>query len=73
MNFEEELKKRKERAEEILEAYLPAEEGFAAGLARAMNYSMRAPGKRLRPVLMEETYRMFGGEDRTVEPFMAAM
>ena len=73
MNFEEELKKRKERAEEILEAYLPAEEGFAAGLARAMNYSMRAPGKRLRPVLMEETYRMFGGEERTVEPFMAAM
>ena len=73
MNFEEELKKRKERAEEILEAYLPAEEGFAAGLARAMNYSMRAPGTRLRPVLMEETYRMFGGEERTVEPFMAAM
>ncbi len=59
--------------EEILEKYLPAEEGFAADLARAMNYSMRAPGKRLRPILMEEVYRMFGGKEQTVEPFMAAM
>ncbi|HIS27464.1 MAG TPA: polyprenyl synthetase family protein [Candidatus Pullilachnospira intestinigallinarum] len=73
MNFENELKKRRERVEEILEKYLPAEEGFAADLARAMNYSMRAPGKRLRPILMEEVYRMFGGKEQTVEPFMAAM
>lgn len=73
MNFEEELKNKKEEAEAIMEKYLPPEEGFAAELARAMNYSMRAPGKRLRPVLMGETYRMFGGREQTVEPFMAAM
>lgn len=73
MNFEEELKNKKKQAEMIMEKYLPLEEGFAAELARAMNYSMRAPGKRLRPVLMGETYRMFGGKEQTVEPFMAAM
>ena len=38
-----------------------------------MNYSVTAGGKRLRPLLMQETYRMFGGEGREVEPFMAAM
>lgn len=73
MNFEDELRNKREQAEKILEEYLPLEEGFAAELARAMNYSMRAPGKRLRPILMRETYRMFGGKERTVEPFMAAM
>ena len=39
----------------------------------AMSYSMLAGGKRLRPMLMRETYRMFGGTDRVIEPFMAAI
>ena len=39
----------------------------------AMNYSVLAGGKRLRPMLMQETFRMFGGEGHLVEPFMAAM
>ena len=39
----------------------------------AMNYSVRAGGKRLRPILMLETYRLFGGEGNEIEPFMAAM
>ena len=32
-----------------------------------------AGGKRLRPMLMQETYRLFGGEGKEIEPFMAAM
>ena len=39
----------------------------------AMNYSVRVGGKRLRPMLMQETYRLFGGEEKVIEPFMAAM
>ena len=39
----------------------------------AMNYSVRAGGKRLRPILMEETYHMFGGSSAVIEPFMAAI
>lgn len=73
MNFQEELNKRTQAAEEILKKYLPEEEGFALTMAQAMNYSMLAGGKRLRPVLMMETYRLFGGEEEVVEPFMAAM
>lgn len=73
VNFQEELNKRTQAAEEILKKYLPEEEGFALTMAQAMNYSMLAGGKRLRPVLMMETYRLFGGEEEVVEPFMAAM
>ena len=42
-------------------------------MAQAMNYSMLAGGKRLRPLLMEETYRLFGGEEKVIEPFMVGM
>ncbi|MBS6195579.1 MAG: polyprenyl synthetase family protein [Clostridiales bacterium] len=73
MNFKEELKQKKNQIEEIIAAYLPKEEGFAKELAQAMNYSMQAGGKRLRPILMYETYRMFGGESKVIEPFAAAM
>ncbi|MDO4445677.1 MAG: polyprenyl synthetase family protein [Bacillota bacterium] len=73
MNFKEELEKRKSEVEEILEKYLPAEEGFCKELAQAMNYSMRAGGKRLRPLLMAETYKMFGGTSQIIQPFLAAI
>ena len=39
----------------------------------AMNYSVNVGGKRLRPMLMAETYRLFGGADKAIEPFMAAI
>ncbi|MBE5877574.1 MAG: polyprenyl synthetase family protein [Lachnospiraceae bacterium] len=73
MNFKEELQSRTSQIEAILEAYLPKEEGPQRTVIEAMNYSVRVGGKRLRPMLMQETYRMFGGEGNLVEPFMAAM
>lgn len=73
MNFQEELNKRTQAIEDILRQHLPGEEGFAGTMAQAMNYSMLAGGKRLRPMLMQETYRLFGGSEAVIEPFMAAM
>ena len=73
MNFQDELTKRTEDAERVIKSFLPAEEGFARTMAQAMNYSMLAGGKRLRPILMKETYRLFGGEEKVAEPFMAGM
>lgn len=73
MNFQDKLKEKTGRAEEVIKKYLPKEEGFAKNMAQAMNYSMLAGGKRLRPLLMEETYRLFGGEEKVIEPFMAGM
>ena len=69
----EELKKRTGEVESIVDSYLPAEEGYQKTIFEAMNYSVRAGGKRLRPMLMEETYHLFGGTEKAVEPFMAAM
>ena len=42
-------------------------------MVSAMNYSVKAGGKRLRPIFMYETFKMFGGEGEVIEPFMAAM
>ena len=58
--------------EAILKEYLPKEEGYAAKVKEAMHYSVLAGGKRLRPMLMEETYHLFGGNSKVIEPFMAA-
>ena len=73
MNFQEELTKKTEEIEAVIREYLPAEEGFSRTMAQAMNYSMLAGGKRLRPMLMQETFRMFGGNGKLVQPFMAGM
>lgn len=73
VNFQDELKKRTEEIEAVLKSYFPREEGFAKTMAQAMNYSVLAGGKRLRPMLILETCRMFGGEDKLAYPFMAAM
>lgn len=73
MNFNEERDNRLIEIEKILRAYLPEETGYAKTLIEAMNYSVLAGGKRLRPMLMRETYQMFGGREKIIEPFMAAI
>ena len=73
MNFQEELTKKTKEIEAVIREYLPAEEGFSRTMAQAMNYSMLAGGKRLRPMLMQETFRLFGGSGKLIKPFMAGM
>ena len=73
MNFNDEMKKRVTEIRSIIEKYLPQEEGFQKTLLEAMNYSMLVGGKKLRPLLMQQTYVMFGGHKRVIEPFMAAI
>ena len=73
MNFNEMLETRTREVEAVVERYLPAADGYQKTVLDAMNYSVRAGGKRLRPMLMEETYRLFGGSGTVVEPFMAAI
>ena len=71
--FMEELQQKVEHINDVLEKFLPAEEGQQRIIFEAMNYSVRAGGKRLRPILMEETYHMFGGSSAVIESFMAAI
>ena len=74
MNFEQQMTDKCTYVEEVIRKYLPEEEGYQKEIMEAMNYSMTAGGKRVRPLLMLETYQMFGGSDTAlIEPFMAAM
>ena len=72
MEFEEELKIKTLEVEKIIFPYLPKEDGFAKTVISAMDYSMLAGGKRLRPIFTYEVFRMLGGTSKSVEPFMAA-
>ena len=71
--FKEQMKQAVAETEAIVYSYLPAEEGHQKTIFEAMNYSMQAGGKRLRPLLMHEVYKMFGGNGKEIEPFMAAI
>lgn len=74
MNFELEQEKRLTEIEAILGGYLPKEEGCYKTVMEAMNYSMLVGGKRIRPMLMLETFRLFKGKDVGVlHPFLTAI
>ncbi len=72
-DFKSDLIKRTEEVEKIIYERLPKEEGWQKNLVEAMNYSVTAGGKRLRPMLLQETARLFGYEGEDVPPFMAAI
>ncbi len=73
MNYNNELKCKVENIELIIKKFLPQETGYHKTVAEAMNYSILAGGKRLRPMIMQETYKLFGGNTEIIEPFMAAI
>lgn len=76
--FSEQQEAKVREIEEILKTFLPREEGYQKIIMEAMAYSLLAGGKRLRPMLMQETYLLFSGgvkrkEDAdALHSFMAA-
>ncbi|MBR5347935.1 MAG: polyprenyl synthetase family protein [Lachnospiraceae bacterium] len=60
-----------EYIEEMIKEFLPKEKGFQKTILEALNYSILAGGKRLRPLIMHETYRLFC--DGPVTPDLKAM
>ncbi|MDE7431759.1 MAG: polyprenyl synthetase family protein [Lachnospiraceae bacterium] len=77
MDFNVELNKRTEYAESVIRSFLiedgQRENDRQAEIYKAMNYSVLAGGKRLRPILLLETSRLFGGKDEDTHAFMAAV
>lgn len=77
MSLNLDFKVRKEQKvreiEDSLQNYLPKQKGYQKIIMEAMEYSLLAGGKRLRPMLMKETYTLFGGHSKVIEPFMAAI
>mgnify|MGYP002516415546 CR=1 FL=1 len=71
--FQKRQKEKVEQIEEILREYLPEKSGYQQVIMEAMEYSLLAGGKRLRPMLLMESYRLCGGKGKEVEPFMAAL
>ena len=73
MDINKDIAEHTTQVEAIITKYLPKESGYQKTVMEAMNYSFLAGGKRLRPMLMQETYRLFGGSSDIIEPFMAAI
>ena len=73
MDINKEIAEHTTQVEAIITKYLPKESGYQKTVMEAMNYSFLAGGKRLRPMLMQETYRLFDGNSDIIEPFMAAI
>lgn len=74
--FNEILQEKTKKIDRIIQSFLPEEKGYQKTVAEAMNYSITVGGKRLRPMLMEETFRYCGGIEEELpllEPFMAAI
>lgn len=72
MTFETLRDEKVKNIEKMIMTFLPEEDDYNACVKKAMNYSICSGGKRLRPMLMQETYQLFGGNGKEIEPFMAA-
>lgn len=75
MDFSNELKSRQKIVEDILLRYMPKSTSlYDQVVYNAMKYSLMSGGKRIRPILMMEAYKICGGNNvKNIEPFMAAM
>ena len=73
MNFEAELKSKVKEIEGILSFYLPPASGYQKNIMEIMEYSLMSGGKRLRPMLMKESFSLFSKEKTLIKPFMAAI
>ncbi len=73
MNFKEELKNRVVNIEDLLNEYMPKVEGYQKTILDSMNYSLKAGGKRLRPILTLEACKLVGGNEKDAYPFAVAI
>ena len=72
-DFQVQIKQKVQRIEGILQEYLPKQKGYQSVIMEAMGYSLLAGGKRLRPLMMQETFRLYNGAAKSLRPFMAAI
>ncbi|MCC0650246.1 polyprenyl synthetase family protein [Clostridioides sp. ZZV15-6598] len=73
MEFKQRLKEKASFIEDVLKDYMPKEEGYQKTVIEAMNYSLSAGGKRLRPILTLEACKVVGGNEEEAIPFAIAI
>ena len=72
-NFTQQLEIARKEVELMITPFFPIKIGYPDTVIDAMIYSLESPGKRLRPIMMRESFRLFGGKGKVIEPFMAAI
>ncbi len=80
-DYKKEFNERFDIVNKCIENYLPNEDGLQKTVTEAMNYSILAGGKRIRPILLREFYGIYSRKNNPdaepdyerVEPFLCAM
>ncbi len=73
MIFKEELKKYQSYMDEELDKYFKDDNTYEKRLRESMRYSLLAGGKRIRPILMFATYRLFKEDYQKCLPYAIGM
>lgn len=73
ISFDKALQEKKKQVEEHLYSYFSDYSGLQKTVFQAADYSLKAGGKRLRPVLLLEACTLFGGDAAKAMPFACAL
>lgn len=73
MDINRYLQEKKERVDSVLERYLPKKEELTLNLHKAMQHSLFAGGKRIRPILSIASFEAAGGKGERILPFACAL
>lgn len=74
MNFEKELSNKVKETDLCVQSFLPESGKYKELIVESARYSVEAGGKRLRPMILKESFQLCGGFDfNIVKPFMAAI
>lgn len=73
MTFETTMQDNKTYIEHVLNTYIKSNGGPEQVVYEAMAYSLLAGGKRLRPMIVLEVYRLFHSKTESIEGYLAAI
>ena len=74
MNFEKELSNKVKETDLCVRSFLPESGKYKELIVESARYSVEAGGKRLRPMILKESFQLCKGSDfNIVKPFMAAI
>src|SRR4030043_378925 len=73
MDIHRYLQEKKEKVDSALERYLPKKEKFTLNLHKAIQHSLFAGGKRIRPILTIASFEAVGGKGERILPFACAL
>lgn len=74
MNFEKELSNKVKETDMCVQSFLPESGKYKELIVESARYSVEAGGKRLRPMILKESFQLCKGSDfNIVKPFMAAI